>query len=100
MSGATHKEICEAFGISPDTLRKRIKEYGLPRRRQPLSIDIEAFRESYYSGLSSYQLAKNFGICRSSVARIVKQLGLREGMMKVVHEMDEIANPLENYAKI
>jgi len=100
MSGITHDQLCNEFNISLDTLRKRIKQYGLPRRRQPLSIDIEAFRESYYSGLSSYRLSKEFKICRSSVAKIVKQLGLHEGMMKVVHEMDEIANPLENYARI
>jgi hypothetical protein len=76
--GATHKEICDAFDISIDTLRKRIRELGLPRRRQPLSINIEAFRESYYSGLSSYRLSKEFKICRSSVAKIVKELKLRE----------------------
>jgi hypothetical protein len=79
-SGATHAEICDAFDISIDTLRKRIRELGLPPRRQPLSIDEEEFREAYYSGLSSYKLAETFGICRSTVAKIVKELGLRKNV--------------------
>jgi hypothetical protein len=99
-SGATISQLCKEFNRCTSTVRDKIKEYGLPPRRLPLTVDIEKFRCAYYSGISSYQLAKNFRICRSSVARIVKELGLREEMMKAVHEMDEIANPLECYARI
>ena len=63
-SDKTYAQICAEFKISLDTLRKRIKQYGLSPRRHPLSIDLEAFRESYYSGISSYKLAETFGICR------------------------------------
>ena len=80
MSDMRYYDICNAFGISLDTLRKRIKQYGLPPRRHPLSIDLEAFRESYYSGISSYKLAETFGICRSTVTRLVKELKLRENL--------------------
>jgi uncharacterized protein YjcR len=96
MLGYTHVELCEAFGISPDTLRKRIKEYGLPRRRQPLSIDIEAFKNDYYSGISSYKLAETFGICRSTVTRLVKELKLRENEIATRRPQ----NPMECYAEI
>ena len=87
MSGITHDKICEEFNISLDTLRKRIKQYGLPRRREPLSIDIEAFRDAYYSGLSSYKLSEKFGICRSTVTRLVKELKLRQNM-NMIHRTE------------
>ena len=87
ISGITHDKICEEFNISLDTLRKRIKQYGLPRRREPLSIDIEAFRDAYYSGLSSYKLAETFGICRSTVTHLVKELKLRENL-NAMHRME------------
>jgi len=75
---ATYAEICEEFDISLDTLRKRIKQYGLQPRRKPVCVDEKEFKEAYFAGLSRYQLAKKFRICRSTVARIVKQLKLRE----------------------
>jgi len=90
MSGATHKEICVEFDISIDTLRKRIKQLDLPRRRELLSLDIEEFRAAYYSGLSSYKLSEKFGICRSTVTHIVKELKLRESM-NALHRMEYYA---------
>ena len=95
ISGATHAEICDAFDISIDTLRKRIRELGLPRRRQPLSIDIEAFQDAYYSGMSSYKLAEKFGICRSTVWKIVKELKLRENM-NAIHKVELTRVKAEN----
>lgn len=85
MSDIKYYDICEAFGISLDTLRKRIKEYGLPPRRKPLSIDMEEFREAYAEGLSTYKLAEKFGICRSTVHRFVKRLKLRENEINRAH---------------
>lgn len=100
-NGATLKEICDAFDISIDTLRKRIKQYGLPRRRQPLSIDIEAFKNDYYSGMSSYKLAETFGICRSTVTRLVKELKLRENeIFKATRRTQRAQNPMECYVEI
>jgi uncharacterized protein YjcR len=87
MSDMMYADICEAFGISLDTLRKRIMEYSLPPRRPPLSINIEAFKDAYYSGMSSYKLAEKFGICRSTVWKIVKELKLRENM-NPIHKVE------------
>lgn len=82
MSGAKHTEICLEFDISIDTLRKRITELGLPPRRPPITVDIEEFQAAYYSGMSSYKLAETFGICRSTVTRLVKELKLRQKEIK------------------
>jgi phage regulator Rha-like protein len=87
MSDMRYYDICEAFGISLDTLRKRIKEYGLPRRRPPVTVDLEAFKNAYYSDVSSYKLAEKFGICRSTVTRLVKELKLRENI-NVLHRTE------------
>ena len=91
MSGAKHTEICDAFDICAATLREKIKEFGLPPRRKQISIDEADFRAAY-DQLSSYKLAEKFGICRSTVARITKELGLRENM-NMIHRT-------ECYAKI
>ena len=87
LAGESYSHMCKTFCISLDTLRKRVKKYELPPRRLPLVINIEAFRESYYSGLSSYKLAETFGICRSTVTRLVKELKLRESH-NAMHRME------------
>ena len=95
MSGITHDQLCKEFDISLDTLRKRIKEYGLPRRRPPITVDLEAFKNAYYSDVSSYKLAETFGICRSTVWKIVKELKLRENM-NAIHKVELTRVKAEN----
>ena len=87
LAGESYSHMCKTFWISLDTLRKRVKKYELPPRRPPLSINIEAFKDAYYSGMSSYKLAEKFGICRSTVWKIVKELKLRENH-NAMHRME------------
>jgi len=87
MSGVEYSDICGEFGVSVSLLRKRIREYGLPPRKQPLVIDVEMFKVAYNQGLSSSQLAKKFGICRCTVARFVKELRLRENI-NIMYKME------------
>jgi hypothetical protein len=86
-SGTPYSQLSEEFNLCPSTVKEKIKELGLPGRRESLSLDIEEFRAAYYSGLSSYKLSEKFGICRSTVTRIVKELKLRESM-NALHRME------------
>jgi hypothetical protein len=75
-SGATHAELCEEFEICEETLQRKIKKCGLPRRKNESLYEEQAFREAYMSGMSVSYLAKKFKMHTSYVFSRAQSLGL------------------------
>jgi hypothetical protein len=76
LAGATHAQLCEEFEICEETLLRKIKKCGLPRRKNVSLYEEQAFREAYTSGMSASELANKFKMNTSNVFTRAKELGL------------------------
>jgi biotin operon repressor len=57
-----------------------------------IEIDKEAFKKAYLAKTSLAELARQFGICRSSVSKLIRSMKLREIELR---DYNQIQIPLE-----
>lgn len=79
LAGETIQQIQAATGVSSTRLHRERVARGIPPRRRELPAD-QVVRQ-YVSGASEYALARQYGVSRGPIARILAESGItRRGM--------------------
>lgn len=72
----TMKDIAADLGCARTTIRKRLKEFGIPIRKKKVEISGVELKKMYDSGMRGYQLAKFFGCSHSVMWKKLAQHGV------------------------
>jgi hypothetical protein len=83
IAGDSCQVLAEAFGVHGDTIRARLAEAGVPRRkntesprRERVSIDSDAVVKRYLAGESEKALAAAFGVDRNAIRTRLRKAGV------------------------
>ncbi len=78
--GMTDRELARHFDVSPSTVIRRRKEWGIPANREGLikRLDPEWLRQAKETRRSDADIAREFGVQASTLNRIRRQLGITD----------------------
>jgi len=75
--GDTQRELAIEYGVSTNTINKRISEYyekiGKPKRRQKIELPINEIIEKWKQGATQRELAKEYGVSVNTIGRRIAE---------------------------